>query len=117
MLSAVITGASGQDGTYLTKLLRQKGYHVYPWTRADGDIRHPSTQTALVNVRADEYYLLGALQDVEESRQKPSEYFEVNLVAPLKIMQLLKERHRSAKVFLPSSGRVMNPEYDDPYTS
>jgi GDP-D-mannose dehydratase len=36
MYTAVVTGARGQDGSYLCELLEEKGYHVVKFT---GDVR------------------------------------------------------------------------------
>ena len=37
MYAAIVTGARGQDGSYLCELLEEKGYHV---VKFEGDVRN-----------------------------------------------------------------------------
>ncbi len=41
MPSALITGITGQDGSYLAELILAKGYHVHGLVRRSSDIARP----------------------------------------------------------------------------
>ena len=95
MTSALITGVTGQDGAYLTKLLLGKGYEVYgTYRRASSvnfwrleelgvaeherlhlveyDLTDPSTNVRLLDrTRVDEVYNLGAQSFVGVSFDQP----------------------------------------------
>lgn len=98
---ALITGITGQDGYYLTRLLVDKGYDVYglvrrtsnnPFARFDEDIALwkeinqiygnmrdiSSIRRALEISQPDEIYNLAALSDVGISFQCPVETFDIN---------------------------------------
>lgn len=91
--TALITGITGQDGTYLAKLLLDKGYRVYAFVarRAsdtywrlreigiDGDVEFvygdladaTSMQRAVINAEPDEFYNLAAQSFVATSWDQP----------------------------------------------
>ncbi|TSC67976.1 MAG: GDPmannose 4,6-dehydratase, partial [Parcubacteria group bacterium Gr01-1014_72] len=97
--SALITGLSGQDGSYLAELLLEKGYRVYGLVRRGsqdplarlprevrskvrvlyGNLRDSATLLrALADARPDEIYNLAAQSDVGISFTCPEETWEVN---------------------------------------
>jgi len=95
---ALITGITGQDGSYLAELLLDKGYEVYglarrtsnnPLTRIEhlkdrvvilrGNMRDIGTlERALKDSKPDEVYNLAAQSDVGVSFECPEETYEVN---------------------------------------
>ena len=111
---AIITGVSGQDGAYLTKLLLEKGYHVtgtYRRTssvnfwrmRELGVLDHPnlrlvehdltdlgSTLRLLDNTQADELYNLAAQSFVGVSFDQPVTTAEVTGVGALNLLEGLR---------------------------
>lgn len=101
MKRALITGVTGQDGYYLSRLLLSKGYEVYalvrrtsnsPFVRFDqeasslqqikviyGNMRDLETiRLAVEEARPDEIYNLAALSDVGISFKCPDETWDIN---------------------------------------
>ncbi len=111
MPNALITGITGQDGSYLAELLLKKGYHVYGLIRRastfnDVRIKHLlleielidadlldqlSLITALKRSRADEVYNLAAMSFVGASFQQPvatGEYTALSVARMLEAVRL-----------------------------
>jgi GDPmannose 4,6-dehydratase len=101
MKRALITGVTGQDGYYLSKLLLSKGYDVYALVRRTSNdslirfVSEPETlkkikviygnlrdtqavRVALTEAAPDEIYNLAALSDVGVSFKCPDEAWDVN---------------------------------------
>jgi GDPmannose 4,6-dehydratase len=109
---ALIIGVSGQDGTYLAKLLLDKGYEVYGTARdaqtstfhnltllgirnqvqaesmAPNDFR--SVLQALVKVKPDELYNLAGQSSVGLSFQQPVETLESISTATLNLLEAIR---------------------------
>ena len=88
---ALITGITGQDGSYLAELLLEKGYevhgiirrsssfntgridHIYDKLRLHyGDLTDPTNLASVINtVKPDEIYNLGAQSHVKVSFEMP----------------------------------------------
>ena len=92
---AVVTGATGQDGSYLIELLLEKGYSIHAILRRvsagiqsksrikhllgheslhihDGDLSDTASLVACLNdIGADEFYNLGAQSFVPHSWKSP----------------------------------------------
>jgi GDPmannose 4,6-dehydratase len=111
MTSALITGITGQDGSYLAEFLLQKGYHVYGMVRRTSTfnterIRHllndvefidadlldqMSLIQALRHSHADEVYNLAGMSFVAASFQQPvatGEYTGLSVVRMLEAVRL-----------------------------
>ena len=111
MPNALITGITGQDGSYLAELLLKKGYHVYGLIRRastfnDVRIKHllPEIElidadlldqlsliTALKRSHADEVYNLAAMSFVGASFQQPvatGEYTALSVARMLEAVRL-----------------------------
>lgn len=91
MKSAVITGITGQDGSYLAELLLEKGYHVYGLRRRTSDLNYGNSAhlkneiefiyadmtdessliTAVQKTMPDEVYNLAAQSFVQTSWEQP----------------------------------------------
>src|SRR3989344_3308302 len=100
MKKALITGITGQDGSYLAELLSEKGYDVYgfmrrtstdPFARIEdlyvegklkliyGNMRDlPTIKNAMEEVKPDEVYNLAAQSHVGVSFTCPDETFDIN---------------------------------------
>ena len=113
MPSAIVTGAAGQDGYYLTKLLLDKGYDVHamvrktsvPSTRLDDYVRHFPARFHLhrgdlldsgfihrVLLRAcpSEVYNLAAMSDVAVSFDVPDYALQVNALGAARLLEAMR---------------------------
>lgn len=104
--SALITGITGQDGSYLAELLLEKGYEVHGIVRRasvsntgridhirdrltlhEGDISDGSSIIRIVgSIRPDEIYNLAAQSDVQVSFDVPEYSGDVNALGVLRIL-------------------------------
>lgn len=110
MPSALITGITGQDGSYLAELLLEKGYQVYGMVRRastfnDGRIRHLlnrieiidadlldqlSIISALRHSRATEVYNLAAMSFVATSFQQPIATGEYTALSVTRMLEAVR---------------------------
>ena len=128
---ALITGVTGQDGSYLAELLLDKGYEVHGILRRSssfntGRIDHIFSQLHLVygdltdsgaiaeaisTVRPDEVYNLGAQSHVRVSFDSPRYTADVDAIGTLNLLQAVKSIKPDTKVYQASSselyGRVL----------
>ncbi len=117
MKKALITGITGQDGSYLAELLLAKGYevhgikrraslfnteridHIYQDPHADnprfflhyGDLCDTSNLTRIVaQVRPDEIYNLGAMSHVAVSFESPEYTADVDGLGTLRLLEAIR---------------------------
>lgn len=110
--TALITGVTGQDGSYLAKLLLQKDYMVHGIKRRSssintirvndifddpnfklhyGDLTDALNVVKLVNeLRPDEVYNLGAMSHVAVSSELPDYTYNANTLGAVRLMEALK---------------------------
>ena len=89
MPKALITGITGQDGYYLSKLLLKKGYEVY------GTIRRSSTiNTARIDPLISEYEKEGKLNLIYSNLLDPSSLTNIlNTTQPDEVYNLAAQSH------------------------
>ena len=114
---ALITGVTGQDGSYLAELLLEKGYevhgikrraslfntervdHIYhdphtsgkPFTLHYGDLTDTSNLTRILSeVRPDEVYNLGAQSHVAVSFEAPEYTADVDATGALRLLESIR---------------------------
>ena len=114
---ALITGITGQDGTYLAELLLEKGYIVHGIKRRSssfntsridhlyqdphnpncrfylhyGDLTDSSNLTRLIQkIEPDEIYNLGAQSHVQVSFEKPEYTAQVDALGTLRILEAIR---------------------------
>ncbi len=107
MKKALITGVTGQDGSYLAELLLEKDYEVYGIIRRKsivsyGNVVHlkdkicfiyadmtdlPSLVNAMKVSQADEVYNLAAQSFVGTSWQQPSATAEIDAIGVMNILE------------------------------
>ncbi|GAB3323566.1 GDP-mannose 4,6-dehydratase [Haliea atlantica] len=114
---AVITGVTGQDGSYLAELLLEKGYevhgikrraslfntqrvdHIYQDPHVDnqrfilhyGDLTDSSSLTRIIQqVKPDEVYNLGAQSHVAVSFESPEYTADVDAMGTLRILEAIR---------------------------
>ncbi|WP_020652573.1 GDP-mannose 4,6-dehydratase [Massilia niastensis] len=117
MKKALITGVTGQDGSYLAELLLEKGYevhgikrraslfntdridHIYQDPHADnprlvlhyGDLTDTSNLTRIVQqVQPDEVYNLGAMSHVAVSFESPEYTADVDALGTLRLLEAIR---------------------------
>lgn len=132
----MITGVSGQDGAYLSRLLLGKGYHVIGVTRtprvaparlaalglADsveivgGDIAVQASIDALVEAhRPDEIYNMAAQSSVAGAIAHPLETAEATGMAPLRLFEAVRTRSPGSRVFQATSAQIFGRAPLDAY--
>ena len=133
MKKALITGITGQDGSYLTELLLQKGYEVHGLIRRAstfntgridhlyqdphqpdarlflhyGDLTDSSQLTHLIyNLRPDEIYHLGAQSHVMVSFEMPEYTGDVTGLGVIRILEALRRSGVKARLYQASSSEM-----------
>lgn len=123
---ALITGIVGQDGSYLTDFLLEKGYEVHGIIQSYSQINNPSLRhlvsnkevmnvnlflhigdltdssninRIIENVKPDEIYHLASQSHVDISFEIPEYTTEVNSLGTLRILDAIKESGIRSKVF------------------
>jgi len=122
MKAALITGVSGQDGSYLTELLLTKNYTVYGMVRfcsekrneriehlkvhpefhlIDGDLTDTSRINKIVNSFEQydliEVYNLGAITYVKASFDQPEYTANVDALGTLRVLEAIRQSNFSSK--------------------
>ena len=110
MKKALITGITGQDGSYLAEFLLEKGYEVHGITRRasisntgridhlmgritlhDGDLTDSSSLIRIIGmVKPDEIYNLAAQSHVQVSFDVPEYSGDVDALGVLRIMEAIR---------------------------
>jgi GDPmannose 4,6-dehydratase len=130
---ALITGITGQDGSYLAELLLDKGYEVYGLVRRSsqfntsriehiyqdphdpdyrlrllyGDLNDASSlNTILQTVQPDEIYNLGAQSHVRVSFDVPEYTVEVVGVGTVRLLEAIRQAHLKPKFYQASSSEL-----------
>ncbi|MBU2576889.1 MAG: GDP-mannose 4,6-dehydratase [Nanoarchaeota archaeon] len=124
MKKALITGITGQDGSYLAEFLLEKGYEVYGmYRRSSEDISERlfagiigkihlveadltdscSLFNIIKEINPDEIYNLGAQSFVWTSFDQPEVTTDVNALGPLRILWAIKQINPKIKFYQASS--------------
>src|ERR1051325_681265 len=140
---ALITGITGQDGSYLTELLLEKGYEVYGIIRRSssfntdridhlyqdpheaqtrlrlvyGDLNDSSSlNTILRQVKPDEIYNLGAQSHVRVSFDIPEYTGEVTGLGTVRLLEAIRETGIQPKFYQASSSELYGQAREIPQT-
>jgi GDPmannose 4,6-dehydratase len=122
---ALITGISGQDGSYLAELLLTLDYQVYALVRRDpqtmrwirpiaeriefvyGDLRDAtSLETAFRKAWPDELYNLAAQVFIPTSWEFPADTFDVNVGGLGRLLQIVDREKPDTRVYQASSSEM-----------
>ncbi|QXE91563.1 GDP-mannose 4,6-dehydratase [Geomonas subterranea] len=141
MKKALITGITGQDGSYLAELLLEKGYevhgvirrsssfntgridHIYrdphdPQTRLFlhyGDLNDASSINRLLrDIRPDEIYNLGAQSHVRVSFDVPEYTGEVDALGAVRILEGIREAGLGTRFYQASSSELYGKVVETP---
>ncbi|MEX2681012.1 MAG: GDP-mannose 4,6-dehydratase [Candidatus Sigynarchaeota archaeon] len=126
MRSALITGITGQDGSYLAELLLQKGYKVYGLVRRlstpnfsriehildkivilEGDLTdEASLAKAIIDAKPDEIYNLAAQSFVATSWKQPVATAEITGIGTLKLIDAVRQIHPKARIYQASTSEM-----------
>lgn len=143
MPKALITGITGQDGSYLTELLLEKGYEVHgivrrtsslDRSRLEGLYHNPevynqrlflhygelSDQTTLRRILfkavPDEIYHLAGQSHVGLSFEIPESTCEMTAMGTLRLLELVRDMPRPARFFHASSSEIFGMPKSSPQT-
>jgi GDPmannose 4,6-dehydratase len=131
---ALITGITGQDGSYLAELLLRKGYEVHGVIRRSsslntqridhifsqlhlhfGDLTDGSALSALLsNVKPDEIYNLGAQSHVRVSFDCPEYTSDVDAMGTLRLIEAAKAQCPQVKYYQASSSELYGKVLETP---
>jgi GDPmannose 4,6-dehydratase len=113
---ALITGITGQDGWYLTRLLQEKGYAVHGLANRRpgdalagvswhlGDITDAARLLQLFEaIRPDEVYNLSAQSQVRLSFEMPVATARVNALGAICLLEAVRQHGRPVRLFQPVS--------------
>lgn len=136
MQTALITGVTGQDGSYLTELLLSKGYRVVGMSRgapgesyarirhiapdiemASGDLLDEASLVQLLdNVRPTEVYNLAAHSFLPDHRSQPAITAEIAALGVTRLLEAIRLTNPRIKFFQASSSEMFGNSADIPQT-
>ncbi|TFC72406.1 GDP-mannose 4,6-dehydratase [Cryobacterium sp. TMS1-20-1] len=138
MTVALITGISGQDGSYLAEALLAQGFTVHGAVRSEAEvdlpaIAHPDVayhrvdmseperlKLLIEDVGPDHIYNLAAMSSVFQSWQQPIQTAAVNAIPVAQILesawQLQERRGRPVRVVQASSAELFGNAQESPQT-
>lgn len=106
-MTAIIFGANGQDGFYLTKLLQQQHIEVIPVSRKAGGIQADVADRETVQALVSKYKPQYIFHLAANSTTRHDALFENHAAiatGTLNILESVKTLHPSARVFISGSG-------------
>ncbi len=127
--TALITGVTGQTGSYLAELLLKKGYQVAglkrqhasynprnlatcfnspsQFTLVDGDMTDESSLRSIIEaVQPDEVYNMAAMSFVAESWNIPISTNNVNYLGFIRLLEAVRDIKPDAKIYQASSSEM-----------
>jgi GDPmannose 4,6-dehydratase len=143
MRRALITGITGQDGSYLAELLLAKGYEVYGIIRRSstfstariehlyrdphepgaalrlvyGDVCDGTNISGVLNaLNPDEVYNLAAQSHVRVSFDQPIYTVDADAVGPLRLLEAIRAMPRPPRFFQASSSEMFGKVREVPQT-
>ena len=142
MKKALVTGITGQDGSYLAELLLKKGYEVWGIVRRSssfhtgridhlykdphegprlklvyGDLTDGSNLSAIMNeIKPDEVYNLGAQSHVRVSFDMPIYTANTDALGTLRLLEAIRSMGKPAKFYQASSSEMYGKVVETPQT-
>jgi len=135
---AIITGITGQDGSYLAKLLLSKGYKVYGAQRRNTGIKHwrldelgitdqiefldfdlsepYNIEKTIDKVQPDEFYNLAAQSFVGLSFEQPQVTTITNSLGVLNILEVIRNKYPKTKFYQASTSEMFGKVQETPQT-
>ncbi len=135
-MRALITGLTGQDGSYLAEFLLEKGYDVYGLVRrsslekydrlepflsrlkfVEGDLTDQSSlDQAMQTVQPDEVYNLAAQSFVPVSWNQPVLTADVNGLGVLRVLEAIRRHSPDSRFLQASSSEMFGKVRETPQT-
>jgi GDPmannose 4,6-dehydratase len=110
-----VTGASGQDGSYLVELLVDRGYEVVGLDRGDVDLLDADAVLATVREAApQEIYNLASPSFVPRSWEEPVEVTQLGTVGVTVLLEAIRAVDPSIRFFQASSADVFGVPVETP---
>ena len=142
MKKALITGITGQDGSYLAELLLEKGYQLWGIMRRSssfhtgridhlykdpheqprlrlvyGDLTDGNNLSTIINeIKPDEVYNLGAQSHVRVSFDMPIYTADVDALGTLRLLEAIRSSNKPAKFYQASSSEMYGKVVETPQT-
>ena len=136
MKQALITGVTGQDGSYLAELLLEKGYKVYGVRRRTSDLNYGNSEflkneiefiyadmtdpasliTAMQKTMPDEVYNLAAQSFVQTSWEQPLLTASVDAIGVTNILEALRVVKPEARFYQASTSEMFGKVQAVPQT-
>jgi GDPmannose 4,6-dehydratase len=132
--TALITGITGQDGSYLAELLLEKNYKVVGLYRRSSinnferinhlieqnnfslqefDLTDPSNVITTISThKPHEFYNLAAQSHVGTSFKQPTTTFEINTVGVVNILEAIRNYSPRTKFYQASTSEMFGRNYD-----
>jgi GDPmannose 4,6-dehydratase len=112
---ALVTGAAGQDGSYLSELLRERGYDVGGLDRGDVDLSDARAVERVVRETAPhELYHLAGTSFVPRSWEQPVEVVGSIVLPITALLEAVRVVDPAIRVFYASSAEVFGVPVDTP---
>jgi len=112
---AVVTGAGGQDGSYLVELLRRRDYDVVGLERGDVDLTDVNAVAALLRDAApDEVYNLASPSFVPRSWDQPLETADIGVRGVTALLEAVRAVGPSIRLVHASSAEVFGVPAETP---
>lgn len=125
-MKALIIGITGQDGSYLSELLLEKGYEVYGIVRRSSSINTPrldhllnpdqihlvygdleeGVEKILLEIEPRLIFNLGAMSHVRVSFDIPTYTMNVNAIGPLRILEAMRKLDSRTRFYQASSSEM-----------
>lgn len=126
MKTALITGITGQDGSYLAEFLLQKEYQVIGMIRENNGIGDDNikkikdklviekgdllNKESLLNIfkkhQIDEVYNLGGITFIPASWENPTKTFDVNTLGYTRLLEIIKNIYPKTRIFQANSAKI-----------
>jgi len=142
MKKVLVTGITGQDGSYLAELLLNKGYQVWGIVRRSssfhtgridhlykdphkrtplklvyGDLTDGSNLSTIMNdIKPDEVYNLGAQSHVRVSFDTPIYTVDTDALGTLRLLEAIRRMEKPAKFYQASSSEMYGKAVETPQT-
>ena len=136
MKKALITGITGQSGSYLAELLLEKGYEVHGIIRRSstfntsrivhiysqlhlhyGDVTDTlSMENIIKKVKPDEIYNLAAQSHVQVSFELPEYTGQVDALGVLRLLEIVKNNCPNTKIYQASTSELFGKVQEIPQT-